>query len=207
MGLEQATGIRKANRRVVVVWLRRYHSPSLASGDSRAGKSWEFLGKVRIWKHVFENKIVLKHHTKKFDFGQVVYKAAFYKDMSGISINRWARALTDGEKKKEEKMNYRNITITHTTLVILFAFQWLYHVHLQEVEPGPKLQCNGFKLWALSTSILCYVRCGKREDKLEFTHEFQYEVVTEHQQTIIYLVTGIKLRIKVKPRDTDFRAS
>lgn len=35
-----------------------------------------------------KNKIILKHHTKKFDFGQAVYKAAFYKDMSGISINR-----------------------------------------------------------------------------------------------------------------------
>ena len=60
--------------------------------------------------------------------------------------------------------------------------------------------------YGLLLDLCCVIDIAVREEKLEFTHEFEGEVI-EHQQSIIYLVTGITLRMKVKPRDSDFRES
>lgn len=68
-------------------------------------------------------------------------------------------------------------------------------------------KCSDFKLWAPSTYILCYIHHVKRRDKLEFTQESKCELISEHQQGILYSVPGIKLRINLRPRDVDYRAS
>lgn len=79
--------------------------------------------------------------------------------------------------------------------------------NLQEVETGPMRKCSDFKLWAPSTYILCDIQHVKRRDKLEFTQESKCEVMSEHQQGILYSVARIKLRINLRPRDVDYRAS
>lgn len=43
-------------------------------------------------------------------------------------------------------------------------------------------------------------------DKLEFTREFTMGVIIEHQQSTIFSVAGLKLRIKLRPRDRADRA-
>lgn len=53
---------------------------------------------------------------------------------------------------------------------MLVTFQ-VGHLNLQEVEPGPKLKCFNFKLWAPLS-----LDCVYMEDKLEFAREFEFEV-------------------------------
>lgn len=41
------------------------------------------------------------------------------------------------------------------------------------------------------------------KDKFEFTHEFTMEVIIEYQQSTVFSVAGIKLRTKLRPRETE----
>lgn len=41
------------------------------------------------------------------------------------------------------------------------------------------------------------------KDKFEFTHEFTMAVIIEYQQSTVFSVAGIKLRTKLRPRETE----
>lgn len=66
--------------------------------------------------------------------------------------------------------------VTHAILVTPLPFQQLVSHNLQQVEPGPKGKSSNFKLWDPSI----FIHSIKRKDKLEFIHEFEFEVITGH---------------------------